>query len=257
VRKTGHTLYIPLTKYFKRMKKKQGDVVTLTFDGSKIIIKSILLIIFFSLISFPKAEAGMWITKNVVELSPFKEQTVCLNIYQGVQVRSQHTISLSENLKVFVKQIAPNDFYLEGLPCPSNPEERRECLKQLCLERNETYCRTVCITLKGPFNPLACITDLFTANKSKLCPFAWNPQYVEFEGGIRDVAKAGASSIGVVYNFKVYYKPYDLKPIVYGFIGFLAIIITILIVKRKLKPKPAVYLPYSPGITPEPYAQAP
>jgi len=203
----------------------------------------ILIAFLFFLFIIPEGRAGLWLTESVVELEPFETKVVCVNIYQGVQIRSSHTVTLTENLQAFVEKVEPEEFYLEGLPCPGETYARRECLRKLCEEKNETYCQKVCITLRGPFDVLSCITDLFTENKSiPGCPFKWSPEYDEYVGGIRDLARAGRGSIGVAYDFKVFYRPYPLERLVIIATVVVVLIISVLIYKKRRQKSLLVYL---------------
>lgn len=173
-------------------------------------------------------EAGHVISKGNVQLEGTEQKTLCgPRVYSTSPGEWKYTIKY-EKLDKFVKKIEPNTFYLKDINqagCPSTTtnmtqnekttvgSERRDCIQRLCKEKNETYCRTVCVTFQGPTE------------------FSLFPKEQKYEGTMKDVASIRAAKVTSASGFNVYYTPIDLKPII--FIVIIIIIGILFLLRRK------------------------
>ena len=89
--------------------------------------------------------------------------------------------------------ITPNSFDLQQIQCPIEGDARRACIKQLCADGKEEYCRVVCTTFTGPME------------------FSFDPAPVTINSGVKDSIRAGAAVISEVTGFSVTYTPYDAR----------------------------------------------
>jgi hypothetical protein len=179
-------------------------------------MKKILLFILITfLLAVPRAYAGIGLFEGSVSLTALETKTVCnLMIYSTIEGRNYFHIEYGDEIKRFVSDIEPNDFYLETINCPGESEARRECIKNLCEEGQDSYCRIICTTFTGPFE------------------LSLDPKPVRYNGNIRDEITAGASKIVDALPFTVFYTPYDLK-IIIGFVVVIIIIIAVIVLLNK------------------------
>jgi hypothetical protein len=177
---------------------------------------SLVVLTFFLLVN--TAFGGLAIFKGNVELFPFEKKTVCgVCIYSTLPQKGRFSLEFSENLKKFVEKIYPNDFELQPIECPMEPEPRRACINTECSNPNSTSSKLICVDFKGPFE-----LSLF-------------PKRTEYRGAVRGVEKVGASVLVIPTDFIVYYTPFNA-----WLIGIPVVIVCIsigilLMRKRKLR----------------------
>lgn len=153
-----------------------------------------IVLIFLLLINI--ASAGLMMGESEVHLKAFEEKEICFGVWTGREGTSHHEVSYSDEIAPFIDSISPIKFDLEAVSCPSDPVQRRACIKELCMNSSIKYCQLVCINFKGPFR-----VDLF-------------PNETLYEGSIKDVSMLGAATTVVPSSIKVYYTSYDLKIII-------------------------------------------
>jgi hypothetical protein len=179
----------------------------------------LIILVFFLLIKI--AFGGLAVFTGSVELSPFEEKTVCgVCIYSTLPQKGRFTLEFSKDLEKFVSRIYPNDFELQPIQCPSEPEARRACINAECSNPNSVSAKTVCVSFKGPFE------------------LALFPKKTEYRGAIRSVEKVGASVFVLPVDFIVYYTPFNAWFIIIPLIAaciFIGIFSVKKLRKRKLK----------------------
>jgi len=183
------------------------------------------IILIITLIGFlllmPKAYAGIGLFEGSVSLTALQTKTVCnLMIYSTIDGENLFHIGYGEEISKFVSKIEPNDFYLKTINCPSDGQQRRECITKLCQEGKDEYCRIICTTFTGPFE------------------LSLDPKSTSYNSGIRDIIKAGQATVVDALPFVIFYTPYDLK-IILGFVIIIIIIIAAIIIvnKKRFKKK--------------------
>jgi hypothetical protein len=180
------------------------------------LMNKIFIIMFVCLLLLiPGAYAGIGLFDGSVELTALQTQTKCnLMVYSTIDGENLFHIEYSGDISKFVSNIEPNDFYLKKINCPSNDQERRDCITKLCQEGQDDYCRIICTTFKGPFE------------------LSLDPQPTRYNSGIRDVITANKATIVDALPFVVMYTPYDMK-VVLGFaVVVIVIIAAIILVNR-------------------------
>jgi hypothetical protein len=179
----------------------------------------LIILVFFLLIKI--ALGGLAVFTGSVELSPFEEKTVCgVCIYSTLPQKGRFTLEFSKDLEKFVSKIYPNDFELQPIQCPSEPEARRACISAECANPNSVSAKSVCVSFKGPFE------------------LALFPKKTEYRGAIRSVEKIGAAVIVLPVDFVVFYTPFNAWLIVIPLIAaciFVGIFSVKKLRKRKLK----------------------
>lgn len=173
------------------------------------------------LLTASKAYAGIGLFEGSVELTALQTKTTCnLMVYSTIDGENLFHIEYSGDISKFVSKIEPNDFYLKKIECPSNDQERRDCITKLCQEGQDDYCRIICTTFNGPFE------------------LSLNPQPTRYNSGIRDVITANKATIVDALPFVVLYTPYDMK-IVIGFVAVIIVIIAAIVFvnRNRLKKK--------------------
>jgi hypothetical protein len=169
--------------------------------------KIIIITFVCLLVLMPRVYAGIGLFEGSVELTVLQTQTKCnLMVYSTIDGSNLFHIEYSGDIAKFVSKIEPNDFYLKKIECPSNDQERRDCITKLCQEGQDDYCRIICTTFQGPFE------------------LSLNPQSTRYNSGIRDVITANKATIVDALPFVVLYTPYDMKIV----IGFAVVIIVII-----------------------------
>jgi len=160
------------------------------------------------------AFAGLSVSQNYIFLKAGETKTDCsLFVYSTLDRKAQFHVTYP-NLGNFVEKIEPNDFYLDPIVCPKEPEARRKCIREICEAKNGTSCEIVCTTFKGPFYIKPCITELFSVNKSLPgCGLSFGEKQIEIKGGVSDIVKIGSSSFSESFDYIVYYSKYDVRPV--------------------------------------------
>ena len=168
------------------------------------------------LLTASKAYAGIGLFEGSVTLTALQTKTNCnLMVYSTIEGNNLFHIEYTEDINKFVSKIEPNDFYLKKIECPSDGQDRRDCITKLCQDGKDEYCRVICTTFNGPFE------------------LSMNPEPTRYNSGIRDVIKAGQATIVDALPFVVFYTPYDMK-IVIGFaVVIIVVIVAIIFVNRK------------------------
>lgn len=179
----------------------------------KMLVKSLIITILFifSLSLAIPAQAGNGVFEGSVTINALESKTLCnLMVYSTIPSQTPggvvpYTVSYSPDLVKFVSDIQPISFDLKMIECPSNGEERRQCIKNLCLTGQDDYCRIVCTTFTGPLE------------------FSFDPQTTIYNGAVRDTASFGSANVMNAQAFAVSYTPYDAKLVVL----YIAIVIII------------------------------
>ena len=183
--------------------------------------KLIIFLIFLILLARP-VHAGIGLFEGSVSLSALETKTTCnLIVYSTINGNLSYQVSYTQDISRFIGSIQPNDFYLKSIDdygCPQDGDARRDCIKNLCAEGKDEYCRIICTTFSGPFE------------------VSMNPQPTRYSGAIKDVVRAGAATITDAQPFVVYYTPYDLKLVIlYIIIVIVLIVLTLKFGKRYFK----------------------
>jgi hypothetical protein len=182
------------------------------------LIITFIILVFFFLIKV--AFGGLAVFAGNVELSPLEKKTVCgICIYSTQLQKGRFTLEFSKDLQKFVSRIYPNDFELQPIQCPSEPEARRACINAECSNPNSTSAKLVCIDFKGPFE------------------LALFPKKTEYRGAIRSVEKVGASVLVLPTDFIVYYTPFNAWLIIIPVAVIVCLLTGILLIKKKLRKK--------------------
>jgi hypothetical protein len=184
----------------------------------KIVLGVSIFLVFFLLIKI--AFGGLAVFTGSAELSPFEKKTVCgVCIYSTLTQKGRFTLEFSKDLEKFVSRIYPNDFELQPIQCPSEPEARRACINVECSKPNSTSAKLICVDFKGPFE------------------LALFPKKTEYRGAIRSVEKVGASVLVLPTDFIIYYTPFNAWLIIIPVVIVCILIGIFLIKKEKLRKK--------------------
>ena len=182
-------------------------------DVTILIIKIIFLLNFVISISF----GGISISSNIIELKALENKKFCgICVYSTLTEKSIFTIEYSENFKKFIKKVEPNNFELEPIECPKDPEERRKCILEECLNPSSKSAKFICIEFEGPLE------------------FSFYPQRMEYKGYFKSLEKAGNIVIALPIDFTVYYTPLSIWIVLLPIFYFLSFI-TIYFILKKFK----------------------
>lgn len=182
----------------------------------------IVTVLFFALIVSP-VKGGIALFEGNVELRPFEEKKLCgLLIYSTIPgpERAFFKIDYTEELKKFVVEISPNEFYLSEINCTGSGTEKRACIQAECKNPESESCRVVCTTFRGPFE------------------LEWKPERKEYRGAVRNIIRISATELVEVAPFNVYYTPFDLK-IFLCMISVVVVVVTLitLFILKKIRRK--------------------
>jgi len=175
---------------------------------TKILCLSLLLVGIFLLDS---VMGGLTVSMGRVDLGALEKKKVCgLCVYSTLPTKATFTVEYSDNLEKFVKKIYPNNFELEPIDCPPEPQERRECIQRECQNPDSKSAKVICTEFEGPFE------------------LSFSSKVQEHRGSVRAVVEVGAATIVEPLDFVVYYKPFNALVIVAALALVVAVAIAVL-----------------------------
>ncbi len=182
-------------------------------------MKKLILIAILSLslmfMAAKPADSGISLGTGGITLSAGETQEVC-DIWIYSLRKGNYHVDTTGDLKQVTASVTPSDFTMdEAIDCPQEAVARRACITELCMA-GEPSCKTVCVKFTAPML------------------IEWEPQRVEYSGSILNVISVGAAKINEPYTFSVFVNPMDMKPLVYGAVAAIIVIVVLLVVFLKV-----------------------
>ena len=184
-------------------------------DYIKGIALSLLISLIMAAFSVKSAEAGISLGKGGITLAAGQTIETCDVWIYATQEDGTYHVETTGDLKALTASITPNDFTLDTIQCPEEKNARRACITQQCLSGNQSSCRIVCVKFTAPML------------------FELNPQETVYSGAILNTIKISAATIKEPYEFSVHVVPIDIKPVAFGIVAVIVIVLLVSVLARK------------------------
>lgn len=218
-------------------------------------MKKLITLPLIFMILLPSAQSGIWGTEQVIDIKAGDDVVSCNYwVYSTIPKETSESCLYKfsfPGLEPFIKNISPNNFMLEEIPCPivnksTLPEEvaligklRDECLNTQCEMDNKynngTSCKRICVTFTGPMEILPCFTEMFSENKSMPgCGLSFTDEERVYYGGVADTIYIHQATVSNAADFRIVYKPRNITVhVAVGLIISIAIIVFLIIKLRR------------------------